>query len=151
MRHEIFLKGQMRKEDTKTNLEAKWGEGGLSLGWTPVPTSLMFLQAELGMTSTDLNVILNLIMHWWDVKDKIYPSQDAIAYRMGVSKRTVQRTLDRLVELELIEVKHTKRNGKYRGRNIYSMTPLTRKLELMSPIVKETMMASKGLNSENDE
>jgi len=141
----------MTKETTEAQLTDKWGEGGLCLGWTALPTSLMFLQAQLGLTSTDLNVLLNLMIHWWDVKDRVYPSQDSIAYRMGVSKRTVQRTLDRLVDLELIEVKHTKRNGKYKGRNIYSLIPLSRALEANAPIVKEAFLASKESKEEQNE
>ncbi|MBE0465570.1 helix-turn-helix domain-containing protein [Halomonas colorata] len=133
----------MVKEENEAKLIDKWGEGGLCLGWTALPSSLMFLQAQLGLTSTDLNVLLNLMIHWWDAKDRIYPSQDSIAYRMGVSKRTVQRTLDRLVDLELIEVKHTKRNGKYGGRNLYSLTPLSRIIEINAPMVKEAFISSK--------
>lgn len=139
------------KADTEANLIEKWGEGGLCLGWTAIPTSLMFLQARLGLTSTDINVLMNLMIHWWGAKDNIYPSQDAIAYRMGVSKRTVQRTLDNLVELNIIDVRHTKRGGKYRGRNIYSLKPLVRLLELNGPMVKDTMMTSKESKKEDHE
>jgi predicted transcriptional regulator len=141
---------QMSTKDIEGILNDKWGEDGLCLGWTAIPTSLLFLQSQLNLTSTDINVLLNLIIHWWHANDRIYPSQDSIAHRMGVSKRTIQRTLDRLVTLGLIEVKQTKRNGKYKGRNLYSLIPLATKIEAMAPSVKDIMMSSKEKKEESD-
>lgn len=138
----------MNKQEIESTLNDKWGEGGLCLGWTAIPTSLLFVQSQLNLTSTDMNVLLNLIIHWWHVDDRIYPSQDSIAHRMGVSKRTIQRTLDRLVALGLIEVKQTKRNGKYKGRNLYSLTPLARTIDSIAPTTKELMMSSKEKKEE---
>lgn len=138
----------MSKQDIENILNEKWGEGGLCLGWTAIPTSLLFLQNQLNLTSTDMNVLLNLIIHWWQADDRVYPSQDSIAHRMGVSKRTVQRTLDRLVDLGLLEVKQTRRSGKYKGRNLYNLMPLARTIDLLAPNTKEIMMASKE-NQEN--
>ncbi|WP_143500403.1 helix-turn-helix domain-containing protein, partial [Pseudomonas sp. Irchel s3f7] len=70
---------------------------------------------------------------------EVYPSQDAIANRMGVSKRTVQRAIDRLESLKLIEVKPTPRGGKYNGRNIYNLKPLSAILEQAAPNLKNRM------------
>ncbi|EGP17896.1 MULTISPECIES: helix-turn-helix domain-containing protein [Halomonadaceae] len=130
--------------DEEKALESKWGKDGLCMGWTAFPTALIFLQSQLQLSSTDLNVIFNLLIHWWDADGKIYPSQDGIAKRMGVSKRTVQRTLDNLVELGLINVSHTKRKGKYKGRNIYDLKPLSFQIERLAPIVKEKMKEKQG-------
>lgn len=133
----------MGQNNTEGHLVEKWGDGGLCLGWTAVPSALIFLQSRLGLTSTDINVLLNLMIHWWKPDDKIYPSQDSIANRIGVSKRTVQRTLDRLVEMGLIEVIQTKRNGRYKGRNIYNLRPLAMTIDSMAPSLKDSMGISK--------
>lgn len=43
----------------------KWGEEACCLGWVSVPTVLMFAQSDLKLSSSELNVLLNLLMHWW--------------------------------------------------------------------------------------
>lgn len=129
----------MNRRISEAELEAKWGKAALALGWTPVPTALLFLQSELGMSAIEMNTLIHLLSHWWKVSDEVYPSQDAIANRMGVSKRTVQRAIDRLEFLKLIEVKPTPRGGKYNGRNIYNLKPLSVILEQAAPNLRNRM------------
>ena len=121
----------------KSTFKQKWGPETSSVGFTPFPSTLLFAQAELGLTPIEMNIILNLLVHWWE-KDKYpYPSQKAIAYRMGVSSRTVQRTLLDLEEKKLIIRQRTRRENKvYRGRNIYNLEPLIETLKILSPRIK---------------
>ena len=121
----------------KSTFKQKWGPETSSVGFTPFPSTLLFAQAELGLTPIEMNIILNLLVHWWE-KDKYpYPSQKAIAYRMGVSSRTVQRTLLDLEEKKLIIRLRTSRENKvYRGRNIYNLEPLIETLKILSPRIK---------------
>lgn len=127
-------------EPTKANsIEKKWGKDALSIGWTPVPVALMFLQNHLRISPTEMNVLLNLLVHWWRAGEVVYPAQDAIAHRMGVSKRTIQRSMDRLEELGLIERTSTSRSSKYKGRNLYDLEPLRKTLETYTPGIKEDM------------
>ncbi|MFA3077999.1 helix-turn-helix domain-containing protein [Acinetobacter pittii] len=121
----------------KSTFKQKWGPETSSVGFTPFPSTLLFAQAELGLTPIEMNIILNLLVHWWE-KDKYpYPSQKAIAYRMGVSSRTVQRTLLDLEEKKLIIRQRTSRENKvYRGRNIYNLEPLIETLKILSPRIK---------------
>ena len=44
-------------------LEDKWGSKVLEFGWTAVPTALFLLQKELELNPTQLNVLLNIILH----------------------------------------------------------------------------------------
>ena len=129
--------------DTDRNLEEKWTESALEMGWTAIPTSLFFMQTQLGLTPTEFNVLLNIVIHWWGKDDKIYPSQEGIASRIGISKRTVQRTIDQLVEKNCLYVTPTKRRGKYKGRNLYSLSPLIQNLEISTPIIKDILMRKK--------
>lgn len=121
----------------KSTFKQKWGPETSSVGFTPFPSTLLFAQAELGLTPIEMNIVLNLLVHWWE-KDKYpYPSQKAIAYRMGVSSRTVQRTLLDLEEKKLIIRQRTSRENKvYRGRNIYNLEPLIETLKILSPRIK---------------
>ena len=124
----------MKKSD---NFDEKWGEETAKHGWVAVPTTLFFAQQALGINALELNVLLNLIMHWWNKEKSPYPSQAAIARRMGVSVRTVQRTLDDLVEKQLIE-KHRSsiHNPVFKGRNLYDLTPLVHLLNNFSQELK---------------
>lgn len=126
----------MSRQKPEAELEAKWGKAALSLGWTPVPTALLFLQGDLGLNAVEMNVLIHLLSHWWKASDSVYPSQDSIAGRIGVSKRTVQRAIDKLELLKIIEVQSTPRSSKYKGRNIYNLKPIALILEQATPGLK---------------
>lgn len=65
-------------------------------GFQPLPDVLLFHQAELGLKSDDLNVLLNILAHWYFPGSMPYLQTITIAKRMGVSARTVQRSIARL-------------------------------------------------------
>lgn len=62
-------------------------------GYWPLPNLLMMHQAELELTSPQLNVLLNLMMHYHQRGRLPYPRTSTIAKRMGVTLGTVQRQL----------------------------------------------------------
>lgn len=62
-----------------------------------VPGILITHQARLGLEPSDLNVLLHLIVRWWEPNRKPYLGKKEMAKAMGdVSLRTVQRSLSRL-------------------------------------------------------
>lgn len=77
---------------------AKYGEASIA-GFQAVPDLLLKHQRELGLSPTDLAVLLNVLMHWWYPEKKPFPRSTTIAKRMGVTPRTVQRSLQQLEEL----------------------------------------------------
>jgi len=93
------------------------------------------------LSSNALNVLLHLFSHWWG-DGLVYPSQVAIAGKMGVSKRTVQRGITELVELGLIGRSKTQLNSKFKGRNVYDLNPLVKKLQSMSVGLKPKVQQS---------
>ena len=72
-------------------------------GFQAVPDLLLKNQAALELSGTDLVVLLNILMHWWYPEQKPFPRPTTIARRMGTNVRTVQRSIQQLVELGLIE------------------------------------------------
>lgn len=121
----------------KYQIDNKWGKETLKLGFVPIPTSLIFAQKELALSSIEINILLNLLVHWWEKDQYPFPSQQAIAYRVGISTRTVQRTLAGLELKGLIKRKRTSReNEKYKGRNLYDLSPLVTVLEEKTPELK---------------
>ena len=95
-------------------------------GFVAVPVSLLRLQTKLKLTATDMMVLINLLAHWWDPTRAAFPRTTTIAVRMGVTKRTVQRSMRKMVAAgfinrEFLEV----RDGK---RRILQFTPLAGRL-----------------------
>src|SRR4051794_11793815 len=80
---------------------AKWGEAA-DAGFQLLPDVLLKNQSLLGLTATELVVLINITMHWWYPAQKPFPRSTTIAQRMGVDARTVQRAIGRLTELGLI-------------------------------------------------
>ena len=73
----------------------KWGSSVQS-GYQLVPNVLFRAQSRLSLDATDVVVLLNLSLHWWGADRLPFPPPAVIANRMGVSRRTVERRLERL-------------------------------------------------------
>jgi DNA replication protein DnaD len=108
---------------TARRVQAKFGVVA-DAGFQAVPDVLLLHQAELNLRSEDLNVLLQITTHWYVPEKMPFPWTSTIAKRMGVSTRSVQRSLRRLVKLKLI--------GKVRREDrkiAYDLKPLVTKLE----------------------
>ena len=133
----------------KNTFSGRWDEKALSMGWTAIPNALFFMQRPLGISPTNFNVLLNLFIHWWEAGTWPYPSQKGLASRMGVSVRTIQRSLDEMTEMGLIKKTATMRNHpRYKGRNIYDLTPIIKMIEEMAPELKRTVGNKKSDSQE---
>lgn len=129
-----------------TSLKDKWGGEAMALGWVALPTSLLFLQSQLGISPTGLNIIIQLIMHWWSAEERPHPSQESIAGRMGVSQRTVQREIAELVRMGIIRKQNSPvRHPKYKGRNLYDLTPLVALLNENTPALAHSLKTKRRL------
>ena len=125
-------------EEKQKKFADKWGASALAMGWTAIPTVLFFLQRDLSVSPLAFNILLHLIAHWWKPYEWPHPSQEAIAKRMNVSVRTIQRGLNELESAKLIERRKTsKDHPKYQGRNIYDLTMLVELLNKVTPEIKE--------------
>jgi hypothetical protein len=87
--------------------ETKWGgavTGGIN-GYQLVPDALIRNQGALKLDATDIVVLLNICMHWWESEpNKMpHPRPVTIAKRIGTSTRTVERHIARLGRLGLLE------------------------------------------------
>ena len=75
--------------------EAKWGDA-INAGFQLLPDALLRGQHLLGLSASDIVVIANLNQAWWYEDRLPYLQPHTIAKRMGVSERSVQRSLSRL-------------------------------------------------------
>lgn len=94
-------------QKTGTPHETKWGSAVSSgrNGYQLLPDVLLRGQTRLGLDSTDMVVLLNILMHWWEREpDKLpHPRAVTIAKRIGASTRTVERHIDRLAKKGLVK------------------------------------------------
>jgi DNA-binding transcriptional ArsR family regulator len=74
---------------------AKWGDA-IKAGFQVLPDALIRGQHLLKLNATDVVVIANLNQAWWFEERRPYLQPSTIARRMGVSERSIQRSLSRL-------------------------------------------------------
>lgn len=96
----VISKKQKEKEFSK--LEKKWTPKLMQAGWTVIPSIILEKQHTLKLKPVDVNVLLQLIKHWWFSDNPPRPSKRSIAESMGVSESTVQRSVARMENLGLI-------------------------------------------------
>ena len=80
----------------------KWGDAILA-GYQILPDALVRGQRLLDLNATDMVVIANLNQAWWFEDRLPYLQPHTIAKRMGVSERSVQRSLQRLRRKKLLQ------------------------------------------------
>jgi len=114
------------KDTAILELDAKWGDAikGMGGGWTAVPNLLLRKQGMLGITTTELNILINLIRFWWEPTQAPFPSPEKMAAEMGVSERTVYRTIIALEKKGFID--RVQEQGK---ATKYELNGLVEKLE----------------------
>ena len=75
---------------------SKWGKALDGTGFQIVPNLLLTQQGNLGLSTTDIVVLLHLNRYWWTRDQHPYPSPTRIAGQMGLHPRSVERCLKRL-------------------------------------------------------
>lgn len=104
----------------------KWGDAA-NAGFQILPDVLLKQQKRLGLSATELVVLINLTMHWWYADQKPFPRSTTIAKRMGIDVRTVQRAMTRLQAMRLIERKKVRADGV--EQTVIDLSGLVKELE----------------------
>lgn len=111
----------------------KWGRQVMELGFCIVPSLLFRAQRRLGLSPTQLAVLLQLADFWWDAARKPYPKKTDLADRLNLSDRQVQR---HIADLEAAGfVRRIERRASHRGKisNEYDLSGLVEKLQALEP------------------
>jgi hypothetical protein len=95
-------------------------------GYQPFPNLLLLHQNDLGLNSSQLNVLANIMMHRHNSAVLPFPHTKTIAARMGIEPRSVQAIIRQLIDGGfMIKVK-----GSRRGEPAaYDIRPVLKKLE----------------------
>lgn len=123
----------MADTDYTTPIREKWGAALSVSGFQAIPNILLSRQVYLRLSATDLVVLLHLNRYWWSRDRAPYPRPALIAEKMGVHRRTVERSLERMDVLGLIERMKPKpvRSGRQMVRPV-SLIPLADKLAALA-------------------
>ena len=121
----------------KSRAETKYGAAVMKIGYTVLPSLLLRGQAKLELSSIQMNVLIQLIEHWWVADKNPHPAKETIARRMQKSPRQIQRILTQLEQSGFI-VRCERFNGlKSQTSNEYDLTGLVRKLKAIEPDFKK--------------
>ena len=98
-----------------------------------IPSLLLRAQQRLGLNPTQLAVLMQLCDHWWDSDRKPYPGKKALADRLGLGPRQVQRYVAELEQAGL--VKRIERRAAHGGKltNVYDLSGLVERLKTLEP------------------
>lgn len=125
----------MAKEETTRSRKAerKWGKKVMKLGFCIVPSLLLRAQGRLGLTPTQLAILLQLCEHWWDEDNKPHPGKKRLADRLGIGPRQIQR---HIAELEtggfVMRIERHGSDGR-KQTNTYDLSGLVEKLQKIEP------------------
>lgn len=119
-------------EKDKKESEKKWGKAVMAHGYCIFPSILLQAQSRLGVSAQEMVVLLQLAEHWWKADSKVFPKKETIAQRVGLSTRQLQRHIQRLEELKLVQRKERYRGG-LRTSNEYDLKGLVEKLAAIEP------------------
>jgi hypothetical protein len=106
----------------------RFGATILRGGIAPIPTTLYFYQAELGLSPQEIWFTGYILAHKWD-EDLPYPSLAKMETRTGMSKRNLLRIKDGLVGKGLLVLVPRFNADGGQESNAYDFTPLFERLE----------------------
>lgn len=134
------------KPTKKLESEKKWGKAVMKGGFCVVPSLLLRAQQRLGLSPTQLAIILQLADFWWEKERPPWPSKSALSDRLGICPKQIQRNIAELETAGL--VKRIARASVQGGRlsNMYDLSGLVEKLKALEPEFTEVREESKHRN-----
>lgn len=137
--NDLLHKSAANDEVIEYRIRQKWGgavgQGGL-IGFLALPEVLIRGQKRLGLNSTEMMVLINILLHWWRVDKKPFVGNATIAKRMGVDTRTVQRACVKLEKKGLIRRDihrfHDKETGQHSATRSIDVTGLVNRLKVFA-------------------
>ena len=109
------------------------GKTVLRHGYAGIPSILIRSQARLGLSPTQMNIIVQLLDYWFEPNRPPFPSKKDLADRIGITAKTVQINIRELETAGYItrEMRRTK-SGDWNS-NIYHLDGLVKKIRKLEP------------------
>ncbi|MCX2543095.1 helix-turn-helix domain-containing protein [Pseudomonas sp. Z5-35] len=128
-------------------IEKRWGKDLVAAGWTAIPNVLFDCSQQLGLKHLHIVIILHLAGYWWQAGNDPYPTKETLAKKIGVTARTIQRSIAELEEMKFI-TRHA-RKSKLGGNlaNRYSFDGI---IEAATPYAKAIVDAREKQKATGD-
>jgi DNA-binding transcriptional ArsR family regulator len=119
------------------NIDRKWGKDVAGLGYTSIPSLLLLAPRRLGLSPTQLAIVVVLADYWWAPENQPWPSKADICDRIGLKPRQLQRHIAEMEDAGLIKrvQRFHRRGGK--STNLYDLSGLVAKLKALAPEFKQ--------------
>lgn len=126
----------------KRRSEAKWGTAVIAQGFCIIPALLFRAQRRLGLSPTQLALILQIAEFWWDDGKLPWPKKETVADRLNLSEKQVQRLVRDLEQRGyLTRLKRVTSHGQ--TSNAYDFGGLVAKLQSLAPEFAEAAAAKR--------
>ena len=76
-----------------SSTEKIWGKAVYAHGYAGIPSILIQAQRRLGINSTQMNIIIQLLDYWREPLRKPFPAKRELAKRMNVTEKTIQNNM----------------------------------------------------------
>lgn len=127
----------------KNRLRQRFSGDVIERGYTMIPTILLWGQAKLKLNANELNVLLQIMSHWFFADNDPHPGKEKIAKRMGRHPRRVQAYLTSLESKGFIARVPRYRSSGGQDTNSYDLSGLLQKLKVLAPEFKKASEQNK--------
>jgi len=117
----------------KSSTERIFGTKVMDHGYTALPNILMRAQKRLGISTTQFNIIAQLMSYWFDPARPPFPSKRELAQRMGITEQTLRINIKALEEQGLVVREQWKTPAGDYGSNRYHLDGLVKALRKLEP------------------
>lgn len=127
----------------KSRSEKKWGKEVMdSCGFCILPSLLLRAQRRLGLSATQLALVIQLIDFWWTEDQIPWPKKETLGQRLNLSDKQIQRLVRDLERRGFVKrVVRKTRHG--RTSNGYDLAGLVVELQKLAPEFAEAADAKR--------
>jgi hypothetical protein len=123
-----------KAKEGKRKWDQMWGRDVVGYGYLAVPRLLLEAQRRLGLSATQMMLLLHLANYWWDPGKNPWPSKARLAHFLNLSQRQVQRIIGDLEEAGFLKrVERFRADGRGQTSNEYDLSGLVAKLKSLEP------------------
>lgn len=117
----------------KSSTERIWGKAVYGHGYAGIPSILIKGQSRLGVTTTQFNILIQLLDYWQEPSRIPFPTKKDIADRIGITPKTVQNNIRELEQAGLIKRIIRKTSSGDFNSNQYDLSGLVEKVKALEP------------------
>lgn len=116
-----------------SSTERIWGKAVYKHGYAGIPSILIQAQRRLGINTTQMNIIVQLLDYWHEPSRKPFPTKRDLAKRMGVTEKTIQNNIRDLEQAGYVQREMRRTAAGDWNSNIYHLDGLIAKVQAVEP------------------